>query len=139
MPHDDDMITIKGTVSAEDAVRIIDAAEKGETVTLKTTIQLSEEDSERFNAIAEAPAEAHLPELLELAGLDPSEDLRGMDFKGATWGAADLSGYDLSRCNLTGNDFSQCEVEGMVYEDAVIDDVIWPEGYTPATGYGMRH
>lgn len=139
MTDHDDKITLKFNVSAEDAEEISDAMHEGRPVTLHAKIALPPETLDGIDAILNAPEEAHMPELVELAGLDPSEDLVGMDMRGVTWGAADLSGYNLSRCNLTGSDFSDANVEGMVFDDAVLDDVIWPEGYIPYVGNGMRH
>jgi hypothetical protein len=136
---DDETVTFTLDVSAADAERLIEASHTGQPVTLRIPIELSGEIAETLSEIHDAPDDADMVSLIEIAGLDPAKDLADTDWSGAIWGPHDLAGYNLAGCNLSGCDFSQANVDGMIYTDAMIDDAVWPEGYIPYNGPSIRH
>lgn len=127
----DDTIILRGTMPVEDAKGVMEATELGQTVKLRAQFELTEEDQQLIKSILDAPEDRDFVDLLKMTGMDPATDLRYSDASGANWGALDLDGYDLTGANLTGCDFSGCKVEGLIYTGAKIDDVKWPDGFTP--------
>jgi hypothetical protein len=70
--------------------------------------------------IAEAPC-TKFTDLVEVAGLDPSNELRNANLSGVSFADCDLSGYDLTAATLIGCDFSGAKVSERTLRQIVVD------------------
>jgi hypothetical protein len=69
---------------------------------------------------------ADFSRLVEVAGLDPSEDFRGADLRGVDFGRSDLEGYDFSDADLSGCRFDRARLGGAVFANNRTDGTVWP-------------
>lgn len=139
LPEDDDLVRFTIPVSAEQAEDIQSAIEEGRPVRLTAKLTLPDDMANTLSSIMNAPEDMDMVQLLEMAGLDPSKDLRHSNFAGTSWGAHDLTGYDFTGADLAGCDFSEANVDGAIFDGARLDDVTWPEGFDPEAPSILRH
>ncbi|TCP96358.1 pentapeptide repeat protein [Sphingomonas sp. PP-F2F-A104-K0414] len=76
---------------------------------------------------------APFSELAAIAGLKPAVDFRRSDMSGVDFAGSDLTGFDFSAADLSGASFVGALIDGTRFWRARINDVAWPEGYTPST------
>jgi hypothetical protein len=75
---------------------------------METTMQLSAEQRLVLRRLLDAPAD--FATLVEIAGLDPRRDFRGVDLSNVDFGCADISDFDFSGADLEGANTSRAVV-----------------------------
>ena len=74
---------------------------------------------------------APFTELVRIAGLDPSTDLRNADLSGVDFAGCDLSGYDFSGAILANASFAGAKTESARFDRADLTGVRWAAGRRP--------
>ncbi|WP_394692201.1 pentapeptide repeat-containing protein [Hyphobacterium sp.] len=68
-------------------------------------------------------------ELLKVAKINPTHELRGADLRNIDFEGCDLSGFDFSRADLRGADFSHANFVGAKFTGADLRDCKWPDSF----------
>lgn len=74
----------------------------------------------KINAVAMAQTD-DFRRLIEIAGLDPTRDLRFHDWSGISFADQDLRGFDFTGARLVHCDFNNALIEGARFDQAVLD------------------
>lgn len=76
-------------------------------------------------------------DLVDLCGLDPKADFCRIDLGGVNFGDSVLVGFDFSGSDLRGCNFSLAEFFECIFHGALVEGVIWPDGWFPVTENGV--